>query len=207
MLIFSFLNIDGKLDKAFWQTVFTGFLFQPSYLGRLNEKEAISFLQFLESILLLAYGKFKNVDSSSYVWLLTHPLWVVRRAAIQTTLNLHPQLPKLSDLLVAATVKFVNESSSNANSVPSANNNAVAIPSPQILSAAISSSVAPSLSENLIPPLFATAHLPYVDSHAWQNSSKSLAKLSGDLLQKDNMAKAVVDHLTEVLLSKVFKHD
>lgn len=202
------------MDKAFWQNLLTGLLFQSAYLTRLNEKEAISFLQFVESILLLAYPRIKNVDANffgSYVWLLSHPIWAVRRATAEVTARLHPQLPKLTDLLATATVRFVNELSASVTAAASApananaNPNPVVVPTPQVLSATISRSVSPSLSEALIPTLFATAHLPYVDSHAWSNTAKSLAKLSGDLFQKEYMAKTLVDYLmsAEVLLSKV----
>jgi hypothetical protein len=211
------LVVDAKVDKTVWQTILGGgFLFQPSYLTRLTEKESLSFLQLLESVLVLAFARIKQIDATffaSYVWLLTHPLWTVRRAAIKTTARLHPQLLKLADLLSTAGVKLAHDVSgiiaaNAASATANANANSSAespVPTPQVLGTMLSAVASPSLSDSVLPALFTAAHFPYVKTNTWQHISKSLAKLSGDILQKEEMAKAVVDRLmsNDVLLNKV----
>jgi hypothetical protein len=201
------LRAEEKLDKSFWQTTLGGgaVLYNPSYLARMNEKEAISFVHLLESVLALYFSKFKSKNndaeskgafSAAVVFVLAHASWQVRREAVRALARLHAQLPGLADVLTPGALKFLRDASASS---------ATLAQSPQVLATALHSVVSASLSESLLPQVFAAAHLPYVDAQAWAQVAKTLGKPSNQILEKEETTKAVVTYLisAEALLSKV----
>lgn len=195
------------MDKAFWQAVLGGgpLLYNPIYITRMtNEKEATSFSRLFETVLTLYSPRFNKSSNDaeakaalciSVMTTLAHPVWQVRREAVGALARMHERLPKLADLMVPVAVKFLRDLSANS---------ATLTQTPQTLAAALNAVTAKSLSDSSIPALFVAAHLPYVDSHAWTQISKSLGKNSTSILENEAIAKEVVAYAVsvEALISK-----